>query len=154
MRGGVLWEKPHYWKKFKLKSNYEKEKNVEITQQEASQEELSYLVDVDYFYERLSFLKSEEEFQGDGVKEHRYKLGDGFGFVCLKFAQSDDCWYKVTFYSDGSLSGAYRLGYRISYTDVFSHYSKGEFVEEVGAKDINAFPKDGQKGNFWYEFIN
>lgn len=148
--GGVLWEKLHYWKKFRLKSHYEKEKNIEITQQNATITEENYLRDIDYFYEQLSFSKSTEQFQGMGTKTHRYNLRSNFGF-----AQVGENWLKANFGSDGSLIEAYKMGYRVTgYTYVFSYYSKGEFMEEVGAKDINAFPKDGQKGSFWYEFIN
>lgn len=112
--------------------------------------EWNYVVEIYSFYPKLLFLKDRKVFEGSGEKKGGDAYANSFGF-----GERNGRWYKMFFNGNGVLTTAYKLGYRITgYNNVFSHYSKGGFVGEVGAKDINAFPKDGQKGSFWYEFIN
>lgn len=143
----VWWEKFYYWEKFKRKSNYKKEEDIEITQEIVSGLDINYVYDITYFYPSVNFLKSRKVFEGSGEPQYGHSYSGGYGF-----GERNGQWYKAFFSSDGSISKAYKMGYKINYKNVFSHYSKGDFMEEVKSKNKNEYPFDGQSGNFWYVF--
>lgn len=143
----IWWEKFYFWEKFKLKPIYKTEEDLEITQEKASASDIYYLENINYFYPRVNFSKSRKEFEGDGGTQHKSYFAGRFGF-----AERNDVWYRVIFDYNGRISEAYKMGYIISYKNVFSHNSKGDFIEEVKSNNKDEYPTDGQSGNFWYVF--
>lgn len=145
----IWWQKFYYWEKFKLKPIYKTEEDLEITQETVSESYIYYLQDINYFYPKVNFSKSRKVFEGDGGRQYKSYFVGRFGF-----AEINDVWYRVVFDYDGRISEAYKMGYIISYKNVFSHNSKGDFIEEVKSKNKNEYPTDGQSDNFWYIFKN
>lgn len=143
----IWWEKLYFWGKFKLKPNYKKEEDVEMTQEIVSGTEINEAIDISYLYPRVNFSKSRKVFEGSGELQYKDSYRDSFGF-----GERNGQWYKVFFSSDGLVSEAYKMGYKITYRNVFSHYSKGDFIEEVKSNNKDKYPINGQKGNYWYVF--
>lgn len=76
------------------------------------------------------------------------------------YFEQDGKFYKASVGKIADNYGEYSIHYNIYELYVFvepeskfSHYSKGEFIEEVKSKNKNEYPINGDKSGYWYEFI-
>ncbi len=56
---------------------------------------------------------------------------------------------KGTYNQQIILNGSW---YKLEYKSEFSHYSKGSKLGTVTSENRNAYPNDGQSGNYWYTY--
>ena len=146
MRGGVLWQRPYKWKKYKLQSNYTYHNVEKIGERDARNIDHPY-----YGYSRASVVSGKIVLSG----EQRSISPTG-----IFYFEQDGKFYKVDIYKLVNIYGEYTT-YRDTYElyvymgteQKFSHYSKGEFIEEVKSKNKNEYPINGDKSGYWYEFI-
>lgn len=145
-RGGVIWQRPYKWKKYKLQSNY--------TSYDVEKIGEKYIKNFDYPYEGYSGVSIVNgKIVLSGEKRQIFPNG-------IYYFELDGKFYKVDVYelSDGygkytTFRDTYELYIYKGTEQEFSHYSKGEFIEEVKSKNKNEYPSNGYKGSYWYEFI-
>ena len=143
----IIWQGYYSWEKYKLQSNYTYHGVEKIGEREARNIELPY-----EGYSLASVVDGQIVLSG--TKSITVTPG-------IYYFEQYGKFYKVDIYQLGNGDGGYttfRDTYELYvYTGTeqeFSHYSKGEFIEEVKSKNKNEYPINGEKNGYWYVFKN
>lgn len=143
----IIWQRYYSWKKYKLQSNYTSYNVEKIGERETS--------NIKYPYEGYSRASVVD---GKIVLSEKITIMDSPG---IYYFEQYGKFYKADIYELSNGDGGYttfRDTYELYvYTGTeqeFSHYSKGEFIEEVKSKNKNEYPINGEKNGYWYVFKN
>lgn len=140
--GGIVWQKPFMWKVYKVNTvNTYKYRMVGTPN------------------DRYPFFPEEK---GDSVKFNedtgKYSLYDN------ESHHRDDSWWVYATYDGELYSGIYGAGihtsrvqpdykYNIERYLANSEKKKGDYINNVFSTKLDTYPKNGIKGDYWYELI-
>lgn len=140
--GGIVWQKPYKWKVYTvLKTNIYKYR-LDIVKHQSGNNPFSFLT----IYEKIDINPNTGIIYG--TKEtHVYgsNYGQYFGYII-----EDNVGYYVDCF-DGYCT-KYDIYKPIKYI-YETNKVKGNFLKEISSANKNEYPKNGVKGDYWYELV-
>lgn len=146
----IIWQRPYKWKKYKLQSNYTYVNREVIKEMDAKDIDWDERVNTTV-YTHADIVNHMIVLQGNSMYYYDIAYNPGKWYT-----KEGYYYYSIeVYYTSGNIRhvDTRELYIDAEYKKVFSHYSKGEFIEEVKSKNKNEYPVSGEKGGYWYEFI-